>query len=545
DIGAFDPAAIGIEPAVGGRTVDQYESFVTVRGAWLANSTYRLTAPAEITDVYGQSLGGPETRDVEIGPARPLIRPFEDLVVTVDPSAEPALPIVTVGHEQLRVTIWAADPADWFEDMTTINRLLEGRDVDEPDWPVRREEVIEIDGGLDAPVETSIALADLMPDGHGQAVVRVESVREFAEDSDDYWSNRPAVAWVQGTDLGVDVVADATSQHVWVTDLATGTPIEGVTVGDTTGGATATTDADGLAVLELPGGLNGFGYAVTARRDGDLAVLPSFRITEDRGLRALWHVVDDRGTYQPGETVRLKGWVRGLSADGQLQAWDRTDVGYVAHDGYGVELARGTAEIGPAGSFTLEIDLPAGASTGVGWIALDHDQPWGMTHELTIAEYRRPDFEVTTSAGTGPYRRGESIATTAQADYYTGGPVGDAAVTWQVTTSEARYDPPGWDRFDFGRWMPWWSDDLFIGDAAFETFESEPCCGPDEAKVETFTGRTDPAGTHVVDLRVGNLDADLIGLPVTVRANAAVQDVNRQVIAGTTDLLVHASDLYV
>ena len=76
-------------------------------------------------------------------------------------------------------------------------------------------------------------------------------------------------------------------------------------------------------------------------------------------------------------------------------------------------------------------------------------------------------------------------------------------------------------------------------------FESEPCCVPDEAKVETFTGRTDAAGAHHLDLRVGDLDADLDGLPVTVRANAAVQDVNRQVIAGPTDLLVHPADLYV
>ncbi len=206
-------------------------------------------------------------------------------------------------------------------------------------------------------------------------------------------------------------------------------------------------------------------------------------------------------------------------------------------------MAKGSAEIGPAGSFTLEIDVPAGASTGTGWIGLDENQAWGTGHELTIAEYRRPDFEVTTSAGSGPYRRGESIAATAQADYYTGGPLGDAPVTWQVTTSEATYAPPGWDHFDFGRWIPWWSEDLFIDE--FAPSEYEPCCFEDEEKVETFTGRTDAAGAHHLDLRVGDLDADVDGLPVTVRANAAVQDVNRQVIAGTTDLLVHPADLYV
>ena len=76
-------------------------------------------------------------------------------------------------------------------------------------------------------------------------------------------------------------------------------------------------------------------------------------------------------------------------------------------------------------------------------------------------------------------------------------------------------------------------------------FGSFPCCDIEPAKVETYTGSTDAAGVHALDLRVGTLDADVEGLPVTVRANAALQDVNRQTIAGTTDLLVHPADLYV
>ena len=129
DAGAFDPATIGIEPAVSGRTVDQYGNVVTVQGAWLPNSTYRLTIPAGVTDVYGQTLGAPDGREIEIGPARPMIRPFEDVVVTVDPSAEPAVPVVTVGHEELRVTVWAADPADWADTVSTLYPMSWGEDV--------------------------------------------------------------------------------------------------------------------------------------------------------------------------------------------------------------------------------------------------------------------------------------------------------------------------------------------------------------------------------------------------------------------------------
>ena len=170
-----------------------------------------------------------------------------------------------------------------------------------------------------------------------------------------------------------------------------------------------------------------------------MALLPSYRIASPVPTPALWHLVDDRGTYRPGETYRAKGWVRSLSADRQLQAWDGDGVDYVAYDGTGVEIARGRAAVTPAGSFDVALDIPAGANTGPGWVLLAEGSPSASQHPLLIAEYRRPDFEVTTSAGAGPYRRADPITVTATADYYTGGPLADATVTWQVTTSTATY----------------------------------------------------------------------------------------------------------
>ena len=254
DAGSFDPDTVTVEPAVTGRTISQFGNVITVQAAWLANGTYQVTVPPAITDVHGQTLGAPDTREVAIGAARPMLRAFDDLIVTVDPSADPAVPVVSVGHEQLHVTVWAADPAQWSDTVSILPRMIGGEDVGEPPWPVLRDETIDVVGEPDAPAETAIDLADLMPGGHGQVIVRIAPVREFPQNGEDFFPNRPAIAWVQGTDLGVDAVSDNESQHVWVTDLSTGTPIEGVTVGDITGDQTATTGADGLAVLPLPGG---------------------------------------------------------------------------------------------------------------------------------------------------------------------------------------------------------------------------------------------------------------------------------------------------
>ena len=113
DAATFDPDTVDIEPTVTGRTVRMAGDVITVQAEWQPNTTYTVTVPATVTDVHGQTLGTPDRREVAFGPARPMLRGFDDLVVTADPSAEPAVPVVSVGHEQLHVTVWAADPAQW------------------------------------------------------------------------------------------------------------------------------------------------------------------------------------------------------------------------------------------------------------------------------------------------------------------------------------------------------------------------------------------------------------------------------------------------
>ena len=75
-----------------------------------------MTVPATVTDVLRPDPGTPDAGEVDLRPGAPhAARLFDDLVVTVDLSAEPAVPVVSVGHEQLHVTVWTADPAQWSE----------------------------------------------------------------------------------------------------------------------------------------------------------------------------------------------------------------------------------------------------------------------------------------------------------------------------------------------------------------------------------------------------------------------------------------------
>ena len=177
---------------------------------------------------------------------------------------------------------------------------------------------------------------------------------------------------MQRTTLGVDAIADNDELLIWTTDLTTGAPVGGVAVELVGDGRTVTTDADGLARVEL-GGASVVGLSASA---GDRqALLPASWYQPWTGStpadEARWYVFDDRGIYRPGETVRLTGWVRRLpwADDTHLQLiQDVGDVGYQVTDPQGVELASGTTPLNALGGFNLAVDLPEGANLGPAYV---------------------------------------------------------------------------------------------------------------------------------------------------------------------------------
>jgi uncharacterized protein YfaS (alpha-2-macroglobulin family) len=121
---------------------------------------------------------------------------------------------------------------------------------------------------------------------------------------------------------------------------------------------------------------------------------------------------------------------------------------------------------------------------------------------------------------------GGSATATVNAAYYAGGGLSNSEVTWQVTTSAARFTPPNRDDFTFGKWIPWWIESSSYSRRGFEIFNA----------------RTDAAGKHTLRLDFVSVDP---AQPSTVTAQASVTDVNRQAWTASTNLLVHPADLYV
>lgn len=553
DLESFDADLVEVTPAVG-VAIGAFGDRLSITGPTVANTTYEVTLPSSLRDSFGQTLGGDRTVTFEVGSAIPALTPFPQRLITTDPFApSPAVSVSSIGHDTLDVQLYAVTSADYAAYLDFLDHWSNDTLNGFPDWPRISSTTLEVDEpGQRA--ESRIDLAAALGGTTGHVVAVVSSPDDYRRDSEEYWQNRPTVAWVQATSIGVDALADARQLVAWATDLHDGTPLDGVALQLEGVGATTTTDADGLATVPL-----GRGRFLVAERDGETALLaPEYSTWEPFpiGDSARWYVVDDRQLYRPGETMHVKGWVRRLTLSGDAHiapVGGSPTIGYVVRDAFGNELGRGEASLTGTGGFDLEIDLSLGAALGQAFVQVDlvDGDAIGDTsfaHSFQIEEFRRPEFEVVTRAeSSAPHLLTGPVTVAAVAQYFAGGTLPDAPVTWQVTNQPTTYSPPNWSDFTFGVWKPPWIEDVGIG--AFErgfsdeVFAEDPgCCEDPDVERLTHEGRTDSTGTHYLRL---DFDGQTPDEPITVSANAAVTDVNRQRFASTIDLLVHPASLYV
>ena len=142
----------------------------------------------------------------------------------------------------------------------------------------------------------------------------------------------------------------------------------------------------------------------------------------------------------------------------------------------------------------------------------------------------------------GPYFAGDQATVAVDANYYAGGPLPNADVTWQVTSTPGSYSPPNWPDFTFGTWTPWW----FMGGPLAPRPIAEGCSlhtlELTRARSKPSPGRPMPPAPITCAWTFNNGGGTS---PVSVQAEATVMDVNRQAWTGGTTLLVHPASLYV
>jgi uncharacterized protein YfaS (alpha-2-macroglobulin family) len=553
DMDAYEDLMITIDPPIAGASVNIFGNTINIQGATEGSTTYRVTVDKDISDIFGQTLGKSERLTFRVGRAEPYLTGPDKFLVTLDPgSSQPLFSVYSLNYTKLDVKVYGVQPEDWPAFKEYLNEYHRQDPAPDPPGRLVLDETMNLESPSDVLVQVDIDLGRVMDGDFDHFIVIVEPTRGILDlDQDRYW---PIVqSWVQVTEIGLDAIVDHSEMIVWTTDLQDGTPLAGVEIVAMPSGRTFTTEENGAVRFNLPQLGTSF---LVAHKGIDTVILPHSLYWGDSSwnIRSVndelrWYVFDDRQMYRPGEKVHLKGWIRliGGVQDGDvgLVGPGLEQISYLVTGSQGNTLDEGIAEVNNLGGFDLAFSVPENANLGYAQIQfnahINRTQISGISyyHSLQIQEFRRPEFEVVArNESTGPYFVGGHATVAVEANYFAGGPLPNAEVSWLVTSSPSNYNPPNWPDFIFGTWTPWW----YFGHVFVEMAYSPLYPDYTDVDVESFGGTTDASGNHYLRLDFDEADEPR---PFSVLAEATVFDVNRQAWASETSLLVHPANLYV
>jgi uncharacterized protein YfaS (alpha-2-macroglobulin family) len=329
---------------------------------------------------------------------------------------------------------------------------------------------------------------------------------------------------------------------VWVTDVASGAPVKGVPItlfGDPTGKlGSGVTDEHGVflatfkprdmwrdmvAIAGAPG--DRFGAVANSWNSG-LAPFEFDLTLEPYRSDYVGYLYTERPIYRPTQTVYFKGFVRSDDdARYSLPAGlDKLSVS--VRDPDGNEVYSKTLPIDSMGGLNGELQLSEAAPLGY----YEIEASKGDFHIYTsfqVAEYRKPEYEVTVSTDAKDYIQGDVISATLQSTYYFGGPVRDAGVTWNILRRNYwfQYQGEGW--WDFND-VDWWELSRYK-----ESFGE---------KLSDGKGKTDADGRFAFKVPA---DISKEKLSQVFTLDVQVTDVNDQVVSSRSEVIVHKGAFYI
>ncbi len=528
--------------------VDYYEgsSWLGVRFPMTPQTDYTVTIPATAADPYGNTLGEDFVLSFRTGDYAPYYTPsLPGFINHFSTSFPTAVSLIQRNNSQLDVALYDAGlPLEslryyWLNDLPSDEQLIRN-------WTIRPQTEANSDSTL------SIELNDgePLPTGLYYLTMRNDDEREQEFDPRLY------LLVVADTNLVVKQMVDGV--YVWATDLETGQPAAGLSLTLFNEKAMAlpnllTTDANGFArfdhtspdtyfdnvtVLANQPGEPGFGLSSNQWSNGADPWQMNLFHDPSREVPYTTYLFTDRPLYRPGDTVQFRGYLRSNDY-GRYNLPPQTSVTVIAEqqgffgesEPFRLEL---TLDVDDNGGFDGAFDLPVGARLG-GYALNVQDDRTGYLGgvQITVAEYRTPEFEVSVTTAVDETLRGQASQATVQATYFFGGSA--ANLTVQYTVSDSAFTP------DFP--LPYsFSDDLFTP-WYFDPF------GPTEEgyfgdAILTGEGVTDSNGRLVI-----NLPADLLanapegGRRLTIEAT--VLDVSNQIVAGRTSQIHHSANGYV
>jgi uncharacterized protein YfaS (alpha-2-macroglobulin family) len=196
-----------------------------------------------------------------------------------------------------------------------------------------------------------------------------------------------------------------------------------------------TTGADGLARFVLRSGPEGRNLFATGGSNDRQAFAAGnvYSNPPEAGWRV--YAFTDRPAYRPKETMQWK-FIARLLSDGAYTTPANQVVEYEINDPRGTKVANGKATLNSFGSAWGSLELSEQFPLGqymIQFFAQGRRHHIGSAQLFRLEEYKLPEFkvQVKTPEENGrkkAFRVGEKVEVDIQADYYFGGPVGNASV---------------------------------------------------------------------------------------------------------------------
>lgn len=514
---------------------------------YVSNTRYTITIPGDAADPYGNRLGNDYTWQFTAPPSQPLVSfnlPFN--LSQVSTSHPTDVGVIYRNVSVVNVSLYNAGlPITTLENSYDIYNYFGEQ--------LLRQWSLPVSAGLNEADSLTIPLADggVLPTGI--YLLRL-SAPEVDPQQTQYWQNQHQLFVVADTNLVVKATPEVV--HVWATDLASGLPVSGrnLTLYDYDGNlvGSATSDSNGFASFDYPfpsdywrgvvvvsnaPGAAGFGVS-SSQWTGQLNLWNSgFNYNPGAEEPEFVYLYSDRPIYRPGDTVYFRGILRdanygryGLSGRASVPISVNSLSYYGGEDpSFSQEF---TLPVEDNGTFSGQFSLPDDVSLGSYQLYVSTGTSIANNYlNFTVAEYRKPQFQVNLTPSQPEILRGETVEVVVDANYFFGGAAADLGVSWTAYTTP--YNLP-WDKspyYSFSNDQNFFYYDDQFGDSFYGNY------------LTTGSGQTDGNGQFVI-----SLPADLLAdyeNSRQINIEAAVTDLSGLPVSNRTSLVMHAAESYV
>ncbi|HEU4323243.1 MAG TPA: Ig-like domain-containing protein [Roseiflexaceae bacterium] len=504
-------------------------------------TNYRVTVGAGARDRFGVALNQATTisyRTAPLGPSLGLIGPSR--LAAYNAYAPTRVPIRYVNLSTVQYRIWKLAPA-------RVPMLIGDYATWESFRPDGADLLREERAALrNTPNQENVGLLELG---------RLEAGLYYLEVRAGGLADRQVMAVSPYT---LTIKRSPNRAFIWAVDLSTGQPVKNLALlGSSFDYSNAPgpqaseprelgrTDADGILKADLDQS-NASSSLFLWSSQGPLAFGSSIwgdGISPwDYGLPADYEnrqmagsISTDRPIYRPEQNVYIRGAIR-MDRDGSYSLPDQQRRARLTiNDPNGTTVLSTTLALSPFGTFNTTLPLERGAKLGSYSLMAEIDgaQLRGAVFgSFTVAEYRKPTFEITVTPAKPDLVQGEALSFDVSTRYFSGGALANAPVRWRLLASPLYFSPETASTFRF--------EDLDDAYTWYRWFDNQPNRGGE--RVADGEARTDAQGRLTIPIPAG-LGKE--GRSRRLTLDVDVTDIDGNVLSSQGGANVHAGAFYI